>query len=241
MNHTFKLSKSQRKRIPEGWDLVEPTLMEFEERMRDAVNESHEGKRKTEATWGITRIHWEKNRFIYELYYKKKAISKQLFDYLVKAKLADQNLIAKWRKPGYEYLCSLQAFNSKYTNFGTVASCRVPLKLRNPQQWGPAVRTGCVSCASCDKGAPIWWFHTGWREHFEEERRKHLEKQNKGKKRAGEEAEDIRGDSAVEERLKRLKQMQKPEDPLLKEAKEEEGGKGGVPKDDGMAAGSSDQ
>ena len=35
--------------------------------------------------------------------------------------------------------------------------------------------------------------------------------------------------------------MQKPEDPLLKEAKEEEGGKGGVPKDDGMAAGSSDQ
>ncbi len=72
------------------------------------MNETSEGKRKNESTWGITRIHWERNRFIYELYYKKKAISKELYDYLVKAKIVDQNLVAKWRKPGYEYLCSLQ-------------------------------------------------------------------------------------------------------------------------------------
>ena len=242
MNHTFRLARSKRKRLPEGWDLIEPTLMEFDERMREAVNETHEGKRRNEATWGITRIHWERNRFIYELYYKKKAISRELYDYLVKAKLADQNLIAKWRKPGYEFLCSLQAISVRDTNFGTVQQCRVPLKLRNPNQWGPSVKTGCISCASCDKGAPIWWFHTGWREHFEEERRKHL---NKGKKRqAGQddEEEDIRGESAIEERIKRLKQLQekekeKPSDPLLQH--DEEGEQGGTQQEAGDAGTSS--
>lgn len=238
MNHTFKLARSKRKRLPEGWDLVEPTLMEFEERMREAVNETHEGKRKNESTWAITRIHWERNRFIYELYYKKKAISKELYDYLVKAKICDQNLVAKWRKPGYEFLCSLQAISTKDTNFGTVATCRVPLKNRSPQQWGPSVRTGCISCASCDKGAPIWWFHTGWREHFEKERAKHL---NKGKRTKMTADEDVRGESAIEERIKRLKQMEtkpKPEDPLLKEDAGPSAGQGGSA-NDGLHAGSS--
>ena len=71
------------------------------------------------------------------------------------------------------------------------------------------------------QGAPIWWFHTGWREHFEEQRRKHL---NKGKRPKEEEEEDIRGDSAIEDRIKRLKQMQqqeKPQDPLLEHEEEQ--------------------
>eukprot|EP00216_Chloropicon_sp_CCMP2111_P006086 CAMPEP_0198236162 /NCGR_PEP_ID=MMETSP1446-20131203/2067_1 /TAXON_ID=1461542 ORGANISM="Unidentified sp, Strain CCMP2111" /NCGR_SAMPLE_ID=MMETSP1446 /ASSEMBLY_ACC=CAM_ASM_001112 /LENGTH=240 /DNA_ID=CAMNT_0043917763 /DNA_START=97 /DNA_END=819 /DNA_ORIENTATION=- len=202
MNHTYRLQRSKRKRLPEGWELIEPTLNEFEERMREAVNETHEGKRKNESTWEITRIHWERNRFIYEVYYKKKAISRELYDYLVQAKVADQNLIAKWRKPGYETLCSLQAIAVRDTNYGTVGSCRVPLKHRSPQQWGPNVKTGCISCASCDKGAPIWWFHTGWREHFEGERARHVAKKSGGKASA---AEQDREDALVEERIKRLK------------------------------------
>lgn len=184
------------------------------------MNETHEGKRKNESTWDITRIHWERNRFIYELFYKKKAIGRPLYDFLVQAKIADQNLIAKWRKPGYEYLCSLQAISSRDTNFGTVGSCRVPLKLRSPQQWGPNVKTGCISCASCDKGAPIWWFHTGWREYFEGEREKHL---NKGKNKSkGDAEESIREESAVEDRIKRLKAEVSAERQQSEQTKEED-------------------
>lgn len=51
------------KKAPEGWDDVFPTLEMFENRMKDAVNESHEGKRKHESTWPIHRIHWEKSRY----------------------------------------------------------------------------------------------------------------------------------------------------------------------------------
>lgn len=82
------------------------------------------------------------------------------FDWLVRHKIADGPLIAKWRKPGYEYLCSMLAIQKNDTNFGTASVCRVPIVQRAPQnQLSPSVRTGCVSCASQDSvnGGPIWW------------------------------------------------------------------------------------
>lgn len=36
------------------------------------------------------------------MYYEKEAISKQLYDWLLKNGYADANLIAKWKKQGYE-------------------------------------------------------------------------------------------------------------------------------------------
>jgi bud site selection protein 31 len=73
------------------------------------VDDPHDGKRKCEGQWDIHRIHWKKNRFIYEMYYKNKEISKECYDWLVKLKIADQPLISKWRKPGYEILCSVRS------------------------------------------------------------------------------------------------------------------------------------
>jgi len=63
---------------PDGWELLESTIEEYEGQMRDAVAEDHEGKRKNETTWRIHRIHFEKNRFIFDLMYKRKALSKEL-------------------------------------------------------------------------------------------------------------------------------------------------------------------
>ena len=42
------------------------------------------------------------SRYIYELYYEKEAISKALYEWLLKNGYADANLIAKWKKQGYE-------------------------------------------------------------------------------------------------------------------------------------------
>merc|ERR1711957_673738 len=91
---------------------------------------------------------------------KKKAISKELYDWLLLEKHADAMLIAKWKKPGYEFLCSLQAIDKRNSNFGTTAICRVPLHLRKVGSTGPSVSTGCISCASQEAGrlgGPIWW------------------------------------------------------------------------------------
>lgn len=41
-----------------------------------AETESHEGKRKVEALWPIFKIHNQKSRYIYDLYHRRKAISR---------------------------------------------------------------------------------------------------------------------------------------------------------------------
>ena len=148
------------KRPPEGWDLIESSIEDFESQMRDAVAEEHEGKRKNELTWRIHRVHWEKNRFLFDLRYKRGALSQELYDYLCREKIADQALISKWRKPGYENLCSLLSIQKSDTNFGTASICRVPMGARAPaQRLTPNVRTGCISCVSGDgaDGGPVWW------------------------------------------------------------------------------------
>jgi bud site selection protein 31 len=70
--------KLKNKRAPEGWDLIEEVVEDFEQQMKEAVNEDQDGKRKTELTWKIHRIHWEKNRFIFDLMYQRKVMSRDL-------------------------------------------------------------------------------------------------------------------------------------------------------------------
>ena len=153
------------KRKPAGWELVEEPLMQFEERLREAVDDPHEGKRKCEAAWPIHRIHYERNRYIYDMYYKQQRITRELYEFLVREKVVDASLISKWRKPGYEILCSMSSIQKSGTNFGTTSICRVPLAQRGGQIM-PSVTTGCVSCVSGDgiDGGPVWWTdpYTAW-------------------------------------------------------------------------------
>lgn len=146
--------KMKARKAPPGMKELTPLLEEFETRTREALNEETEDKRRNEITWPMHRLHYEKNRRIYELY-RSKNISKPLLDYLIAQKMADGKLIAKWRRPGYERLCSLAVITKSNMNFGGVGVCRIPLKERRGQIL-PNVLTGCVSCASGD-GGPIWW------------------------------------------------------------------------------------
>lgn len=68
--------RRSRKPPPEGWEMIEPTIDELNRKMREAETDPHEGKRKVEAEWPIFRIHHNRSRFIYDLYFKRKAISK---------------------------------------------------------------------------------------------------------------------------------------------------------------------
>ncbi|XP_065318211.1 protein BUD31 homolog isoform X2 [Gordionus sp. m RMFG-2023] len=111
---------------PEGWELIEPTLDELERKMREAETDSHEGKRRVEALWPIFKIHHQKSRYIFDLYHKRKAISKNLYDFCIAEGLADKNIIAKWKKQGYENLCCLRCIQTRDTNYGTNCICRVP-------------------------------------------------------------------------------------------------------------------
>ena len=54
------------------------------------------------------------------------SLSLELYDYCLKERIADANLIAKWKKQGYENLCCLRCIQTRDTNFGTNCICRVP-------------------------------------------------------------------------------------------------------------------
>jgi bud site selection protein 31 len=45
-----------RKPPPAGFDDIEDTLLEFSNKMKDAENASHEGKKKYEVLWPIFQI-----------------------------------------------------------------------------------------------------------------------------------------------------------------------------------------
>jgi hypothetical protein len=66
-----------------------------------AENEPHEGKRKAESVWPILRIHHQRSRYIFELFYKKKEISRELYEFCLREGYADANLIAKWKKVSF--------------------------------------------------------------------------------------------------------------------------------------------
>jgi bud site selection protein 31 len=90
------------------------------------------------------------SRYIYDLYYEKEAISRALYDWLLKNGYADANLIAKWKKQGYEKLCCLRCIQTKETNFNSTCICRVPREQLKADQEIQCVSCGCRGCSSGD-------------------------------------------------------------------------------------------
>ncbi|KAH7512126.1 hypothetical protein FEM48_Zijuj12G0057500 [Ziziphus jujuba var. spinosa] len=167
--------KTNRVKYPEGWELIEPTLRELQAKMREAENNPHDGKRKCEALWPIFKIAHQKSRYIFDLYHRRKEISKELYEFCMDQGYADRNLIAKWKKvslkpvlseicsvrilsfslllqvkmPGYERLCCLRCMQPRDHNFATTCVCRVPKHLRE-EKVIECVHCGCRGCASGD-------------------------------------------------------------------------------------------
>ncbi|WVY90603.1 hypothetical protein V8G54_036117 [Vigna mungo] len=141
--------KTNRVKYPEGWELIEPTLRELQAKMREAENDPHDGKRKCETLWPIFKIAHQKSRYIFDLYHRRKEISKELYEFCLDQGYADRNLIAKWKKPGYERLCCLRCMQPRDHNFATTCVCRVPKQLRE-EKVIECVHCGCKGCASGD-------------------------------------------------------------------------------------------
>ncbi|CAD7690408.1 unnamed protein product [Nyctereutes procyonoides] len=92
-----KVKRSQKAPL-DGWELMEPTLDELDQKMREKVESQP-----------IFRNHHQKTRYIFYFFYKRKALKGY----------ADKNLITKKKKKqGYENLCCLHCIQTWDTNFG---------------------------------------------------------------------------------------------------------------------------
>lgn len=72
-------SARNRKPPPEGFDDLEDTLLEFGNKMKDAENASHEGKKRHEVLWPIFQIsHQRMFLLLPPLFWKMKKKSSYL-------------------------------------------------------------------------------------------------------------------------------------------------------------------
>lgn len=85
---------------------------------------------------------------MYDMFYLYHKISRDVYDFCIKNKIIDAALVAKWKKPGYERLCSTYVINPRNYKFGTVSICRVPKHCLAEGTYIEDATTGCHGCAS---------------------------------------------------------------------------------------------
>lgn len=98
---------SRQRKPPAGFEDIRDNLEVFNIKMKDAQNTPTANIPKHQAQWPIFQIHHQRSRYIYEMFYEKEAISRELYEWLLKNGHADAKLIAKWKKQGYEKVRSL--------------------------------------------------------------------------------------------------------------------------------------
>ncbi|GAC72141.1 hypothetical protein PANT_6d00093 [Moesziomyces antarcticus T-34] len=146
-----RLRTSRSTPPPEGFEDIEQILDDYERKMRDAEADDSQNKRKVETLWPIIQINHTRSRYIYDLFYKREAISRELYDWLLKYQYADANLIAKWKRTGYEKLCCVRCIQSRDMNYqGSTCVCRVPKAQLRPGTVVECVHCGCRGCSSSD-------------------------------------------------------------------------------------------
>jgi bud site selection protein 31 len=116
---------------PAGFEYIQPVLEALENELRDAVKHTDPKQRKLEAMWPVHQINYQKTRYVYDMYYVHHKISKHVYQFCINKKYIDAALAAKWKKPGYERLCSTYVINPTNYKFGTTSICRVPLYERS--------------------------------------------------------------------------------------------------------------
>mmetsp|Transcript_14576 Transcript_14576/g.23723 ORF Transcript_14576/g.23723 Transcript_14576/m.23723 type:complete len:224 (-) Transcript_14576:352-1023(-) len=140
---------ARKRKAPAGFDTLEPTLDALRDELRDRMEDPVEGVKKAETLWPVHQINWQRSRYVYDMYYKYKKISKKVYDYCIEQKLVDAALIAKWKKRGYEKLCSTYVINPQNYPYGTTSKCRVPVTL---EERDPNFRDHTTGCRGCFTG-----------------------------------------------------------------------------------------
>lgn len=155
---------------PSGFTEIEPKLREFDILLKEQIKKARLRNKKDNETGlrpglredsEVFKLHHEKSRYIFDLYFTKKGISKELYMWLLHEKIVDKLLIAKWSKKGYERLCCLRCINKQeFLTGDKVCICRTPkkdLKINKKKTATLACTLcGCNGCTGpSDKGNGI--------------------------------------------------------------------------------------
>lgn len=142
---------------PEGYSKIEPTLTKYRDKLKTAQFKKDSIKSKQSSLWIIYELNYKITRYVYDMFIKKR-ISKELYDWLLLQNYINNELISKWKKPGYEKLCCINCISINTNNDGGgrggTCICRVPkakLLEKDPEKVDvECITCGCRGCASSD-------------------------------------------------------------------------------------------
>lgn len=143
--------KHKKTPVPEGYELVQPTLEKLRAKLKDAQRAGLKTDLKQSSLWPILKIHRQISRYVYLMYYERKMILKQVYGFLLQQKDVDAKLIAKWKKKGYEKLCCVECI-VRVDLLAPICICRVPVKDAGDRNPDGCVTCGCTGCSSDKKG-----------------------------------------------------------------------------------------
>lgn len=135
---------------PAEFSKLQPTLMAYQKKLDALATSTDSGAKYERARThaAITALHAKRNRYLYNLYHKRRAIEKETWRWMCRWGYVDVDLVAKWRRQGYETLCCLECIGE------TVCVCRVPKSVRldksSDGQVEGCTRCACKGCASGD-------------------------------------------------------------------------------------------
>lgn len=141
------MKKKRETVTPEGYELVRPTLEKLRARLKDAQRASLKTESKHSSLWPILQLHRQISRYVYQMYYERKMILKQVYGFLLAQKDVDANLIAKWKKKGYEKLCCVECI-VRSSPLASTCICRVPSSEVGDRNSEGCVTCGCKGCSS---------------------------------------------------------------------------------------------
>jgi bud site selection protein 31 len=150
----MRLTDQQRRSAPDGWPALEKELDAIAAEHKDAAVDA--AGPAARAAWPALRLHRALARHVHDAFFVDRAISRRLYEWCVRPAaaggggVAGRELVAKWRRAGYERLCCLGCVQAADTAFGTVCVCRVPRAKREAgtaDRAAECVRCGCRGCS----------------------------------------------------------------------------------------------
>jgi bud site selection protein 31 len=132
----------------EEWHIVEPTIASLYQQLREVETTPHNGP-TVSSTWPIFRLHHQRSRYLFDLVYNQKQISKDTLTWCIEQGIADGELIAKWKRKGYEGLCCLRCIQTGDSTHGTVCICRVPRKQLSLSDTRTIIECQLCGCRGC--------------------------------------------------------------------------------------------
>ncbi|KAI3933191.1 hypothetical protein MKW98_016517 [Papaver atlanticum] len=89
---------TSRSKYPKGWEIIECKLRDIETKLRKVEYDPYNVNRNSEALRPSFSLAHLRSRYIYDLYYRRKQISRELYEFCLDHGYADRYLIAKWKE-----------------------------------------------------------------------------------------------------------------------------------------------